>query len=118
MIIDVNGLKYVGKTSKTLNSRLNQHLYDKKKRNHCSSKELDLDNCEIILIQECSEEDSKEREYFWITGLTCVNKNNRSLNKKEWSRLDRIKNKERYIENRQKNKEKKRLYDQKRRTKH
>ena len=101
-IVDDNGLKYVGKTSRTLNCRLNEHR-SQKNTNHvcCSSFQLDLDNCKIYLIQECSEEDCAEREMFWIKGLTCVNIITEiyGLTKKEYDKKYRIKNKERCREN-------------------
>tara|TARA_R110000782_G_scaffold23650_7_gene61674 strand:+ start:516 stop:869 length:354 start_codon:yes stop_codon:yes gene_type:complete len=83
VIIDVNGLKYVGKTTSRLNIRLNQHRNHKK---YCSSQKLDLNNCEIYLLQECSDEDAKQREYFWIQGLTCVNQLTGIFNKKEYKK--------------------------------
>ena len=103
VIIDVNGLKYVGKTTSRLNIRLNKHRSEKK---YCSSQKLDLNNCEIYLLQECSEEDVKQREYFWIQGLTCVNQITGSFNKKEYNKGQYLKNKENIKQLRLKNKEK------------
>ena len=112
-IVDDNGLKYVGKTSRTLNCRLKQHKHSKNSNRKCSSSKLDLDNCKIYLLQECSEEHSREREHFWINGINCVNKRTNlegSFNEKEYylKNKDKIKeyNKEYMKDYNQKNKEK------------
>ena len=105
-IVDDNGLKYVGKTLQSLNTRLNKHIYDKKRNNYCSSKKLDLDNCKIYLLQECSEEDSNEREHFWINGVNKRTNLEGSFNKKEYYQKNKDKKKEYQKEYNLKNKEK------------
>ena len=105
-IVDDNGLKYVGKTCKTLNHRLSNHKNSNTNRK-CSSSKLDLDNCKIYLLQECSEEDSNEREHFWINGINCVNKRTNlegTFNKKEWQKEYDKKNNY-YLKNKDKKKE-------------
>ena len=83
-IIDINGLKYVGKTHRTLNHRLNGHIADKKyDPNKCSSAKLELDNCEIILLCECEEYEAKYREQYFKDNINCVNKNNPVLDKEK-----------------------------------
>ena len=98
-IIDKNNLRYVGKTSQSLKIRMTNHKSDKKTRpNNCSSSKLDLDNCVILLIEECSQEKVKERELFWINRLNCVNHNNGSFNKKEYIKEWKKNNRERVNE--------------------
>ena len=71
-ITDCNGLNYVGSTKQTLQQRLNQHKYDKKRYN-ISSCELDLDNCSIKVLEECHEDDRIVREQYWIDNTNCIN---------------------------------------------
>ena len=71
-IEDCNNLKYVGSTKQKLKTRLAQHKCDKKRRNSSSSK-LDLVNCKIYVLEECLEQNTKEREKYWIHKIDCVN---------------------------------------------
>jgi len=81
-IIDINGLKYVGKTSKKyLSSRLAVHRYGKKNNIGCSSEKLDLDNCKIILLYECEKHDAPNMEQYFKDNIKCVNKYNPVLDK-------------------------------------
>ena len=79
-IEDCNGLKYIGSTKRSLNKRLSGH---REKRNRCMSRELDLDNCKIYVLEECSEENRKVREQYWIDNTECVNYQNTIFDKKE-----------------------------------
>ena len=73
-IIDINGLKYVGSTKKTLNKRLSEHKSHKKLNSgRSTSKKLDLDNCQIILLCECDEYDRDKMEKYFIDNIKCVN---------------------------------------------
>jgi len=81
-IIDINGLKYVGKTYRTLKERLKEHKYDKK-RKHASSSILDLDNCEIILLCICKECESSNMEQYFKDNIKCVNILNPILDKEK-----------------------------------
>ena len=65
-ITDCNGLIYIGSTKSTVRERLSNHRYEKKKgRIRCSSHKLDLDNCEIEVLEECDPKDKKEKlKYF------------------------------------------------------
>lgn len=87
-ITDINNLKYVGKTKSTLNHRLSQHKHNKKTRGSYTSKLLDLDNCEIKELCTCQKEESRNREYYWIDKIDCVNRLNGKFDinkwKKEW----------------------------------
>mgnify|MGYP003660513792 FL=1 len=68
-IEDINDLKYVGSTKLLLRQRLAGHKY----RKNCSSNKLNLYNCIIYVLEECSEENRKEREKYWIQKIDCVN---------------------------------------------
>tara|TARA_R110000765_G_scaffold271585_4_gene370349 strand:- start:1080 stop:1460 length:381 start_codon:yes stop_codon:yes gene_type:complete len=75
-IEDCNSLKYVGSTKRTLNTRLIEHKYDKKtNKKKCSSKLLDLNNCKIIVLEECDNSKREEKEEYWINKINCVNIN-------------------------------------------
>ena len=95
-IIDINGLKYVGKTeNKYLCNRLALHRYDKKNTKKCMSKLLDLYNCEMILLCECEKHEAKYREQYFKDNIKCVNKNNPVFDKKEYmkqyNKTDKVK---------------------------
>jgi hypothetical protein len=94
-IEDINGNKYIGSTCQVLKERLWQH---KSKNNECSSYKLDLYNSFIYTIEECDEEDKKEREQYWIDNTDCVNINNVIHDRKKHD-------KQYYIDNRDKIKE-------------
>ena len=81
-ITDCNGLNYIGSTKQKLSYRMSGHRYDRS-RNNWSSSKLDLDNCEIILLEECSIENRKIREQYWIDNTKCVNFQNALGNKKQ-----------------------------------
>jgi len=86
-IEDINDLKYVGLTTRKINIRLIEHRYDKKtNKKKCSSKLLDLNNCEIIVLEECEESNKKEREKYWINKIDCVNKYDLTFDVKEYDR--------------------------------
>jgi len=93
-IIDINGLRYVGSTTKKyLSQRLSGH---RDKKNSCSSRLLDLDNCRIILLEECDDCDRKVKEQYWIDKIDCVNIINPVFNRKEWCEKYRLENKKYY----------------------
>ena len=83
LITDCHNKKYVGITKLTLKRRLQLHKRDEKKKN-CSSYKLNLNDCKIELLEECTEEDSKERERYWINNIDCVNHLKYNFNRKEW----------------------------------
>jgi len=79
-IEDINDIRYIGSTKRNLNTRLNEHRY---KNNRARSKQLNLHNCIIYTLEECEEDLRKEREYFWINKLECVNRQNGKYNARE-----------------------------------
>jgi len=97
LIEDINGLKYVGSTCKTLKQRLENHRTSKKRKKFSSHK-LDLDNCEISVIEECSEDIRKERENYHIQNTDCVNILNADFDRKSYMRQYRAKNREKIRE--------------------
>ena len=86
MIEDINDMKYVGSTVKKLNKRLSDHRYDKRSGKYYSSSKLNLDNCIIILLEECNLEDRKEREGYWINEIDCVNHYTFNFHKKHYKK--------------------------------
>ncbi len=72
---DINGLIYIGSTSQELKQRYRQHLYDQEmERHNVSSGALQLDNCEMTVLEDnvpyCYK---KQRERYWILNTNCVN---------------------------------------------
>ena len=95
-ITDCNGRIYIGSTKSTVAARLCNHLYEKRKaRTYYSSHKLDLENCEIEVIEECEPEIRYEREKYHIQNTECVNivKFN-CMDKKEYYKQWRENNKE------------------------
>jgi hypothetical protein len=90
-IEDINDLKYVGSTIMDLNKRLNAHISNK----DCSSRKLNLYNCIIYEIEECEEEERKQREQYWIDKLDCVNSyQTTKFNRNEWLKNNKEKHNE------------------------
>jgi len=104
-IVDINGLVYVGSTILELNQRFSKHKSDKKRNiNNCSSRILDFDNSIIECIEECTEDNRKEREKYWINNIDCVNKNKLNFDMKEYD-IKRNKTEKRKQYNKQYDKE-------------
>ena len=96
LIEDINGLKYVGRTKLTLNMRLRKHKSNKKRGANCSSKKLDLNNCEMNCLDIAdSPEEAHELEKFYINSIDCVNYHKYNFDQKENKKEYREKNKER-----------------------
>ena len=72
-IEDINHLKYVGRTKQTLGNRLRQHRLDKSLNRNTSSRELNLDNCVVRVLETCDPENKREKEKYWIHKIDCVN---------------------------------------------
>ncbi len=116
-IEDINGLKYVGSTKRNMYVRFREH-YSQKKMNtsHCTSKKLDLLNCEIYELEWCDDSNRKEREKHWINKLDCVNELKYNYDEKEYNKSDRRKEVHRKHRNKNKDRNKKKLqeYDKER----
>ena len=90
LLEDVNGLKYVGRTTLTLNQRFRLHKVDKKRDHTCSSKKLDLDHCERTCIDIAdSEEEAHQLEEFYINSINCVNDHKLNFDRKEYREKNR-----------------------------
>lgn len=76
-ITDCNGLCYVGSTKSNVKKRLYNHCYHKRiGRIYYSSHKLDLDNCDIQVLETCNPEVRFEREQHYIDTIDCVNVKN------------------------------------------
>lgn len=94
-ITDCNGLNYVGSTKYSLKRRLDTHKSEKKaNRYNVTSHLLDLENCEIKLIEECDEINRIEREMYWINKIDCVNHVTMKLSYKEYQKQYQANHKE------------------------
>ena len=109
-IEDINGLKYVGSTIQSLQKRLFCHKSNKKTGRYCSSSQLDLDNCEIKLLETCDISHRFEREKYWIEKTHCVNTRKPNFDRKEYmkeyEKEYREKHKEKIKKYREENREK------------
>tara|TARA_R110002072_G_scaffold293778_1_gene463345 strand:+ start:168 stop:659 length:492 start_codon:yes stop_codon:yes gene_type:complete len=105
LIEDINDFKYVGSTIQKLDKRLDGHRSHKRTESvYCSSSKLNLDNCIIIELEKCNEEQRKERERYYINNIDCVNQ-------KKLNGVDKDKKKEYNKEYKLKNKDKKKEHD-------
>jgi len=115
-IEDINGLKYIGSTGQPLKERLWGH---KSKNNECSSYKLDLYNSFIYTIEECNQDDKKEREQYWIDNTDCVNIFNAIVDTKKYMKQYNIDNRQKIKENKKQyhidNRDKKKEYSKQRR---
>ena len=87
-IEDINDLKYIGSTSRTLSARLNEHRYKKRNNLTCSSKLLNLDYCIIYELETCDDKERLEREKHYINTIDCVNEikyTGGTFNRKKWN---------------------------------
>ena len=113
----ISGLCYIGKTKQSLKKRLWKHRKARDLGQYCSSQKLDLDNCEMILLEECEKDIASEREQYWMERYpNRVNDRNAIFgSKKEYMKQYAINNKERrkqyYKQYSINNKEKRKLYD-------
>lgn len=73
-IEDINDKKYIGSTKRNINTRLNEHRYKQRNDMSTSSKELNLYNCIIYVLEECDDSERLEREKYYIENTECVNK--------------------------------------------
>ncbi len=78
---------YIGSTRQSLKKRLSQHKYDKQTDKYNSSSKLNLNNCSIVCIEECNEDNRFEREAHWINKIECVNEIKMNFNEKEYKKI-------------------------------
>jgi len=112
-ITDCNGLNYIGTTVQKLSYRLNDHRSDKKaRRNGMTSSKLDLDNCEITLLETCNHENRNEREQYYMDVTECVNTKNtvRKFCRKTYNKNARETKADYYINYRERNRKKAKSY--------
>tara|TARA_R110000772_G_scaffold102292_6_gene203035 strand:+ start:110 stop:538 length:429 start_codon:yes stop_codon:yes gene_type:complete len=83
-----SGQKYVGKTNSELKIRHGQHLCPS---NDTSSRFMNPKPNEISLLEECDDDNSFEREKYWINYYDTININKLNKDKKQY---DKIWNKE------------------------
>lgn len=72
---DINSKRYVGKTNNSIEKRFKEHIKDSK-RERCEKRPLynamnkyGIEHFHIEELEECSAEESAEREEYWITKL-------------------------------------------------
>ena len=92
VVEDINDLKYVGRTKRTIDERHQEHKYSKYNNcKKCSSHKLHLENSIISQLEICEEDIAKEREQYWINKIDGVNIGNRYADKKEYYKMNRDK---------------------------
>lgn len=75
---DINGKQYVGKTNRSIDKRFQEHLRSSK-RKCCEKRPLysairkyGIEHFHVDMLEECSAENSAQREIYWIDKLnTC-----------------------------------------------
>ena len=71
----INGKQYVGKTSASIEERFSRHIKDINKRAtekrplYSAMKKYGIENFEVKELEECSIQESSEREKYWIEEL-------------------------------------------------
>lgn len=72
---DINGKQYVGKTNNSIEKRFKEHISDSH-RERCEKRPLyfamnkyGIEHFHISILEECSAEDSSQREIYWIDKL-------------------------------------------------
>ena len=72
---DINGKQYVGKTNYSIRKRFQEHIRDsqekrcKKRPLYSAMNKYGIEHFHISILEECSAEDSAEREIYWIDKL-------------------------------------------------
>ena len=121
-IEDINDLNYVGSPGQKLHKRFTGHKQNKiHGYGKCSSMELNLYHSIIYTLEECEDNQRKERERYWINKIDCVNRyklngldKERSKKKvKEWRENNREKGREATRRWRKNNPEKAKEHDKK-----
>lgn len=72
---DINGKQYIGKTNFSIERRFQEHIYDSM-RKRCNNRPLyaamnkyGIEHFSISILEECSAEESADREIYWIDKL-------------------------------------------------
>lgn len=72
---DINGKQYVGKTNNSIEERFREHVSDSRKR-RCEKRPLysamnkyGIEHFSIKILDECSADESADREIYWIKKL-------------------------------------------------
>lgn len=78
---DINGKQYVGKTNHNIEKRFKEHINDSR-RERCEKRPLynainkyGIEHFSISVLEECSVEDSANREIYWINRLQTYGRN-------------------------------------------
>ena len=78
---DTNGKQYVGKTNNSIEERFKEHISDSR-RQRCEKRPLysainkyGVEHFHIAIIEECSAEESADREIYWIDKLGTYGRN-------------------------------------------
>ena len=94
-IINIDGERYVGSTKQILKRRYNLHKANNKLKNPTgwttAKKVMDKPHT-ILLIENTTEEQVKQRERYWIDKIDCVNIIKLNIDPKECKRIWREKN--------------------------
>ena len=78
------GETYVGSTSQKIHRRMKTHLQT---YSRCSSRSIiEKNNYDVIIIEDCDENDRNEREQYWIDNTDCVNIKNPIFDRKAYKR--------------------------------
>lgn len=107
LVCNITGKVYIGSTTRTLNYRLNQHLYDFKKRRSkiTSSQIFEKANYDMVVIENYPCKNKKElhlREKYHIDNNECINKKNpigRKLSPEEYYEQNKEKIKQQSFNN-------------------
>ena len=108
IVCKTTGLAYIGSTTKELSFRLAQHKHKYKYRSTSSSRVLENNNFEIILLEEFPCNGLHElltRERYYIENNTCVNIG-KPIRTPDDIQVNKEKSKQRYALNREKRLEK------------
>lgn len=78
---DINGKQYVGKTNNTIEKRFREHILDSKKVRcekrplYSAMRKYGIEHFYIKTLEECSVEESSEKEKYWIARLNTYGHN-------------------------------------------
>ena len=117
IINDVNGMVYVGSTTRKLCERMSNHRGNYKyKRTSTYEKFGNIADCKIILIENCNcnnKEQLLQKERYYIESMECVNKEIPCRSDKEYKEYQKEYHKEYRINNKDKLLEQQKEYNEK-----